>query len=478
MISWLQRLCGKCPHCGSRNIRRRYRQHRRYNWRCRRCNRVFRRPKRSVWLWMGAAAVILMVAAYVMWQGIIPMPSTTVQVDESVDKVVKPVMPTATPEVVATQTPVQLVMRADTPIAPVMQPDSTITPEATHIPMLTHTPTLSPTHTPVPTSTATPTTTPVPTDIFTPTPTPMATFTSTPKPTRTPWPTWTPWPTYTPRPTRTPTPTQIAGRADLYKPIYPPNHMAAVQWNWTSNYNGFQSIDFDFTIHNNIDADDLRPHYGLYLMLDSSAISGTWYYFGIQTDVSGPQNRGRGKGLIFSRWETRDLANVKVADGGWSTSSGNEGDFVGVRKPYHWGAGDYRVRIAADGEDEDGKWFGLWITDKATGETTWCGSLRFPYKNGKASLDNAHVSVAEIYGDPVSIKPIDIPEWHITMQKPMADGSRQPTDAHISYTNWDGVSASAPNTDIIYDKADSAIHIYVGGATERTTKEGWISLGR
>ena len=38
-------MLGKCPHCGSTRIRRRYRRHRYNNWRCRRCNRVFARPK-------------------------------------------------------------------------------------------------------------------------------------------------------------------------------------------------------------------------------------------------------------------------------------------------------------------------------------------------------------------------------------------------------------------------------------------------
>ena len=54
---------GKCPHCGSRNVRRRYREHRRYKWRCRSCNRVFRRPKFAILLWVGAAVVVAVVAA-------------------------------------------------------------------------------------------------------------------------------------------------------------------------------------------------------------------------------------------------------------------------------------------------------------------------------------------------------------------------------------------------------------------------------
>ena len=496
MIRWLQRLIGKCPHCGSGRIRRRYRQHRRYNWRCRRCNRVFIRPKIfSVWQLVALVTVIAAVMAGAFWwysqQG---TGAELALLGEASKSVPKAAIPTSTAVVakVATQTPVQLVALADTPTALVIRPDSTGTPKAAHIPMPEHTPTLSPTHTPVPTSTSTSTNTPVPTSTaiptnttvptatFTPTPTPTATFTATPKPTRTPRPTWTPWPTYTPRPTQTSTPTQIPGRAELYRPIRPPNHMAAVGWYW-GNAGGFDSIDFDFTIHNDVDVDDLHLDNGLYLILDNSNISGTLYYFGLQVDHNRfpPVKSGYERRVIFSRWDAHDLDNVRVANDGWSGSSGPgggpEGVNVGVRKAYNWGAGDYRVRIAPDGEDDEGRWFGLWITDKATGETTWCGSLRFPYKNGKALLDNVHIGVAEIYGG-AAVKPIDIPEWHITMQKPVADGRMHPVDAHISYTNYDG-SDSAPNSNIVPDTNSGVIHIYVGGATERTTEEGWISLG-
>ena len=106
---------GKCPHCGSSRIRKRYRQHRRYNWRCRRCNEVFRRPKRSVWLWIGAIAVISIAVAYVYSQDIISIPSTPAPVDESVDRLVKVVTYTATLEMGASQTPAQLAAPVDTP---------------------------------------------------------------------------------------------------------------------------------------------------------------------------------------------------------------------------------------------------------------------------------------------------------------------------------------------------------------------------
>ena len=50
-------------------------------------------------------------------------------------------------------------------------------------------------------------------------------------------------------------------------------------------------------------------------------------------------------------------------------SSGHEGDFIGVRRSYGWGAGDYRVTLAPDGEPgKDSAWMSLWITDIESGD--------------------------------------------------------------------------------------------------------------
>ena len=184
-----------------------------------------------------------------------------------------------------------------------------------------------------------------------PTPTAVPTATATPTPTHTPLPTATP----TPSPTATPTPTLITGRSDLYTPIMPPEHMAYIWWEWSANRADFESLEVDFTIHN--DAGDFSSRHGLYLMLGFSHIAGVPFYFGLQTNVNDPAAGPRGKGLIFSRWETRDLDDARVADPveGWTESSGHEGDFIGVRRSYEWEAGDYRVRIAPDGSDEGGR---------------------------------------------------------------------------------------------------------------------------
>ena len=201
----------------------------------------------------------------------------------------------------------------------------------------------------VPTATPLPTATPVP--AATPTHSRMPTVTLTPTPTPTSAPTPSPTPTPTPTATPTPTPTQIPSRVYLYEPISPPMAPAYMDWRWNHGQDGFREITMDITIHN--DPGDWSNDHGYYLILLQNRISEVGFYFGLQTDA----NR-RGKALIFSRWGTRHLGYAKFHDAdGWNQSSGHEGDFIGVRRSYEWGAGDYRVRIAPDGLEEDGEWF-------------------------------------------------------------------------------------------------------------------------
>ena len=143
-----------------------------------------------------------------------------------------------------------------------------------------------------------------------------------------------------------------------------------------------------------------------------------------------PHNRG--KGLLFSRWGTRDLANARfdVAEG-WVQSSEESGDFIGARRSYDWGAGDYQVRFAQDGLDEQGQWFGIWITDLATDDTTWIGSLRFPLQEGESLIKPSSYSANEIYGKkirPVALHPLR-PGLQL-MQAVGHDGISGPQDCH------------------------------------------------
>ena len=235
-----------------------------------------------------------------------------------------------------------------------------------------------------------------------------------------PTPTPTQSPTPTPAPTATPTPTPSVDH--LYIDASVPEHMAYVWWHW-SRQQGYREIVMDLSIHNDLHRRSSENH-GIYIMAGYSAISEVGFYFGLQTAVTDPRTgRSRGKGLIFSRWNTRDLDNARVAEGGWTQSSGHEGDFIGVRRLYDWKKGDYRLRLAPGSQDSDGEWFGLWITDLETEATTWIGSLRFPYdEHGEAWINGRLYSTIEIYGTG-TIRPVDIPEIAVTVSGPLVDGS-------------------------------------------------------
>lgn len=208
----------------------------------------------------------------------------------------------------------------------------------------------------------------------------------------------------------------------------------------------------------------------MYLILTYSRISNIGFYFGLQTDVYRPGVGPSGKGVIFSRWETRDLTHARVALGGFTQSSGHEGDFIGVRRSYNWSAGDYRARLARYDSDARGDWYGLWITDIGQGRTTFMGALRFPRVDGKLTeLYYWANSVVEIYGGQ-PINPIDIPEWHVSITPPLRDFEDTPTHLHAKYNTIvspDGVH----NTDISYRGDENAVHMRVGGTTQRQTPQ-------
>ena len=257
----------------------------------------------------------------------------------------------------------------------------------------------------------------------------------------------------------------------LYVPVKAPVHMASIDWLWDPNEH-VSEFTMDFTIHTDVGSFSPETN-GLYLMLGHAKLRDIQFYFGLQTDVHNPHASGEPyeKGIIFSRWGTRDLANAKVADGGWSQSSGHEGDFIGVRLPYDWGAGDYRARLALeDGDAGEEGWYGVWITDLSIGITTWAGSLKFPLPDESPRRVNMY-STMEIYGQ--RLRPVDIPEWHVSLKRPSINGVRAPSGRIL----YDGNGREVPNSDASYDEGEDAIHFRAGNFTSRLTPPGRLSFG-
>ena len=213
----------------------------------------------------------------------------------------------------------------------------------------------------------------------------------------------------------------------------------------------------DITIHNDVGNFSIR--HGYFLILLENSISGISFYLGIQTNAN-----WRGKAVIFSRWGIRDLGYAKFAeDVGWPESAGHEGDFIGVRRSYDWGVGDYRARIAPDGLEEDEEWFSLWVTDLESNEETWIGSLKFPLEQGTARMQPRALATIEIYGFP--IRPVDIPVWHVSVGRPRGDGVPA-TWGFTSYPYDDSENALF-NSDVRYEATEERAHLVTGGTTKR-----------
>ena len=229
----------------------------------------------------------------------------------------------------------------------------------------------------------------------------------------------------------------------------------------------FNRLSMDFTIHK--DPGHVPGGNGLYLMICYGWIGDVDFYFGFQTDMVNPETGWRGRGIIFSRWKTQeeDFIRKEGGEDGWTTSDGGEGYNlnIGVRRAYDWGAGNYRAIIApaASGPEKDGQWFGLWIENKDTDKTTLAGSLKFPYVKGKTFFQPQTYTTLEIYG-PTPIKPIKIPEWHVSFKRPLG-GRIKARGFESSYSSLQGVIL---NSNVRYDPADSLIHFQAGGTTLRT----------
>jgi len=282
-------------------------------------------------------------------------------------------------------------------------------------------------------------------------PTPLTTEPSTP-----PTPTLTPTPTATATPKLTPTSTS--------RPTAPLGEIGGLHYvYWDFGMSNFRSILVDITIYSEPDNKD-----GLYFQMYQGQINGVGFYFGLQTDVYKPDTGSTGKGLLASRWGTKDLSNVRTVAGGWSQAAGYEGDFVGIRRNYEWTTHSYQLEISYTESDGEGDWYGIWILDLNNDAKDSLGSIRFPKTaSDKSGIQNGGITWTELYYKKVSETPL--PTWHVSVdsiQAVGASGGRYlPRSATSDYSK-------IGNTDIYYEAATKKIHFVMGPEVRRTHAAG------
>lgn len=227
---------------------------------------------------------------------------------------------------------------------------------------------------------------------------------------------------------------------------------------WDFGTSNFRSVVINIEIYDEPDNND-----GLYFQMYQGRLNGVGFYFGIQTDVYKPGVGSTGKGLILSRWETRDLSNVRTVEGGWSQSAGYEGNFVGIRKHYEWTTHSYQLKVAYIETDDTGDWYGVWMSDLDNGAEDFLGSIRFPkVEPSKAGIKNGGITWTELYYKKIQETPI--PNWHVSINDIYAIDLKGET---ICPNHATSTYSKIGHTDIYYDKTTKRIHFLMGPKVNR-----------
>ena len=212
--------------------------------------------------------------------------------------------------------------------------------------------------------------------------------------------------------------------ADSAAPAYPnpPWHLVDLWWDIGKDA-AFESYSIDVDI-----SDDVPAATNLYISpVGLGHLGKIAFYGGIQTQMDGytkdnQRLRKLGPGVIFSMWGQRGLDAIRPSIGGFCQSSGHEGDFVSVRRPYQWSKGKYTYKIVRmDAERIDGNdqtWVGAFLFSHAKGENVFGGALRFAAAD--LVLNRKVASFVEIYGRRIPVA--DIPKLTVTFGNLQVNG--------------------------------------------------------
>jgi len=205
-----------------------------------------------------------------------------------------------------------------------------------------------------------------------------------------------------------------------YQP--PPWHLVDLWWD-IGRDSPFESYSIDVDI-----SEDVPTTTNLYIApIGLGHLSKTPFYGGLQTQADGYPKRDQhlrkiGPGFIFSMWGQRSLDAIRPSVGGFCQSSGHEGDFVSVRRPYEWKKGRYTYRIVRmDKEEVDGKpftWVGVFVYSHEKDENIFVGALRFEEEN--LVLAGNVASFVEVYGGRIPVS--EIPKVTVTLGNMRVNG--------------------------------------------------------
>jgi len=251
----------------------------------------------------------------------------------------------------------------------------------------------------------------------------------------------------------------------------PPWHLVDLWWDIGQD-RPFESYSIDVTIDDGVPATK-----SLYIApLGLAHLSKTPFYGGLQSQADGYTKQDQrlrkiGPGFIFSMWGERSLDAIRPSLGGFYQSSGHEGDFVSVRRPYNWQKGRFTYKVVRmDKEEIDGKpftWVGVLVHSHGQNEHVFVGALRFPGEN--LVLSHKVASFVEVYGRRIPLP--EIPKVTVTFGNLMVNGHPVQASAVAVYPKKvpDYAEATAK---------DDAVVVQVGQAVEQRAQRRVRLIGK
>jgi hypothetical protein len=189
-----------------------------------------------------------------------------------------------------------------------------------------------------------------------------------------------------------------------------------------------------------------------YIQLYDADIGAGSQYFGIQTTGM----------VIWSRWNTGDLSNVRPAAGTSTVSSTELGaQFVSLRRQYpSLPSGHYKTRIVRAEYDGTGDWFQYYVTFPGQTEQH-IGDIRFPRKSANipASFNDGGGQWNEFW-DNNGPNLVPVPQLRINVKATANNG--------ITAVHARGYYSAMPNSDMyVLDAPGSYVRHEIGATTGR-----------
>ncbi len=201
---------------------------------------------------------------------------------------------------------------------------------------------------------------------------------------------------------------------------------------WDFPFQTFEQISHQFIIHEEPTNENGNANGdGLYYQFYQGILNDTiGFYYGIQTRVYKP-GVGFERGIIFSRWSTRNKENYSLSENAWGESAGYEGDFIGISKHYPWKIGQYQTLIKKDSTDTIGDWYSLKIINLSNHQIEYIGSLRFEKSSKSSGIKSGGITWTELYGKEPRGTPL--PNWRVSVDEVTVNDSIYPSRVYIPY---------------------------------------------